>query len=130
MRPGRPTIRVWSAGCATGEEPYTLALLAAEAFAPAPPPVDVLGTDISAAALAAAAAGGTASAPSGALDDHAAPALPGPAGRRQYLVGKRLRGLVRFRRHNLVRDPTPAGRGWLRPDHLPERADLLRAASR
>src|SRR5260370_39877707 len=54
---GSAVIRVWSAGCATGEEPYTLALLAAEAFAPVPPPVDVLGTDISSRAVAAAAAG-------------------------------------------------------------------------
>jgi chemotaxis methyl-accepting protein methylase len=50
---GSGTIRVWSVGCASGEEAYTLALLAAEA----PWPVDVLGTDISGAALAAAAAG-------------------------------------------------------------------------
>jgi type IV pilus assembly protein PilK len=54
---GSGTIRVWSVGCASGEEAYTLALMAAEAFAPAPGPVDVLGTDISGAALAAAAAG-------------------------------------------------------------------------
>ena len=57
VRPARESIRVWCAGCATGEEAYTLALLAAQAFAPAPAPVDVLGTDISRAALAAAADG-------------------------------------------------------------------------
>ena len=51
---GPGAIRVWSAGCATGEEAYTLALLADQAFAPVSAPVDVLGTDISAAAIAAA----------------------------------------------------------------------------
>jgi len=50
---GSGTIRVWSAGCASGEEVYTLALLAAEALAPARTPVDVLGTDISGRAIAA-----------------------------------------------------------------------------
>src|SRR5437763_7768967 len=44
-------VRVWSAGCATGEEPYTLALLASEFFGGTNPPVDVLGTDVSSAAL-------------------------------------------------------------------------------
>jgi chemotaxis protein methyltransferase CheR len=104
---GTGTIRVWSAACATGEEAYTLALLAAEAFAPAPPPVDVLGTDISGAALAAAAAGRYRERAVRAL----APELrlryldPQPDG--SYLVGERLRRLVRFRQHNLVRDPVP-----------------------
>ena len=84
---GSDTIRVWSAGCATGEEAYTLALLAAEAFAPGPPPVDVLGTDISCAALAAAAAGRYRERAVGALDARAAPALPGAAGGRQLPGG-------------------------------------------
>jgi chemotaxis protein methyltransferase CheR len=104
---GSATIRAWSAGCATGEEPYTLALLAAEAFAPAPPPVDVLGTDISCAAIAAAAAG--------RYRERAVRALDSTLRRRYleheadgtYLVGKRLSGVVRFRRHNLARDPVP-----------------------
>jgi len=104
---GPGTIRVWSAGCASGEEAYTLALLAAEAFAPAAPPVDVLGTDISGAALAAAQAGryrgrsvrGLAAAVRRRYLD------PQPDG--SYLVGGSLRGLVRLRRHNLARDPVP-----------------------
>ena len=33
---GSDRVRVWTAACATGEEAYSLALLAAEAFAPAP----------------------------------------------------------------------------------------------
>jgi chemotaxis protein methyltransferase CheR len=104
---GSPAIRVWSAGCATGEEAYTLALLADEAFAPAKAPVDVLGTDISVAALAAAVAG--------QYRERAVRALAAPSRDRyldrqadgSYLVGERLRRLVRFRRHNLAGDPFP-----------------------
>ena len=104
---GSEVIRVWSAGCATGEEAYTLALLAAEAFAPAPPPVDVLGTDISGAAVAAATIGRYHERSVRALD---------PALRRRYLdrqddgscvVGGQLRRLVRLARHNLARDQIP-----------------------
>ncbi len=104
---GSGVIRVWSAGCATGEEPYTLALLAAEAFAPAPAPLDVLGTDISGGAIAAAVVG--------RYRERAIRALDAPLRQRylehqhdgSYLVSQRLRELVRFRRHNLVRDQVP-----------------------
>jgi chemotaxis protein methyltransferase CheR len=104
---GSRTIRVWSAGCASGEEAYTLALLASEAFASRHAPVDVLGTDISGAALAAAAAG--------QYRERAVHALEAPLRARyldrqadgSYLVGRHLRALVRFRRHNLARDPIP-----------------------
>jgi chemotaxis protein methyltransferase CheR len=104
---GSRHIRVWSAGCASGEEAYTLALLAAEAFAPGPPPVDVLGTDVSGAALAAATAGRYAERAVRGVE----PALRERYLERQadgsYLAGHRLRALVRFRLHNLVRDPAP-----------------------
>ena len=104
---GSGTIRVWSAGCASGEEAYTLALLAAEAFAPQQAPVEVLGTDISGAALAAAVAG--------RYSERAVRAMAAPLRARYlqpqadgtYLVTESLRGLVRFRRHNLARDPIP-----------------------
>jgi len=103
---GSDRIRVWSAGCATGEEPYTLALLATEAFAPAEPPVDILGTDISGAALQAAADGRYRERSVRELD---------PDRRRRYfeydgtehVVGPELRRHVRFARHNLTRDSIP-----------------------
>jgi chemotaxis protein methyltransferase CheR len=103
---GSATIRVWSAGCASGEEPFSLALLADQVLGPDPAPVEVLGTDISGAALAAAAAG--------RYGERAIRAL-GPPERDRYLVrrpdgyqaSERLRALVRFRGHNLVRDPIP-----------------------
>src|SRR5690606_32773098 len=46
--PGGP-VRVWSAGCASGEEAYTLAMVAAESNTAAQ--VEVVGTDISQRAL-------------------------------------------------------------------------------
>jgi chemotaxis protein methyltransferase CheR len=104
---GSAVIRVWSAGCATGEEPYTLALLAAEAFAPAPPPVDVLGTDISCGAIAAATEGRYRERAIRALDAALRRRYLDYQGDGSYLVSPRLRELVRFRRHNLVRDPVP-----------------------
>ncbi|HXS62838.1 MAG TPA: CheR family methyltransferase [Streptosporangiaceae bacterium] len=100
-------VRVWSAACASGEEAYTLALLATEAFAPAPAPVEILGTDVSRSALAAAEAG--------RYRERSVRAL-GPESRQRYfdlkpdgsyVVTGELRRLVRFRRHNLVRDPVP-----------------------
>ena len=54
---GREAVRVWSAACATGEEAYTLAILASEAFGGATPPVAILATDLSPTALAHAARG-------------------------------------------------------------------------
>jgi len=47
-------LRVWSAGCATGEEPYTLALLIREYAPDARWPLSILGTDINEYALATA----------------------------------------------------------------------------
>lgn len=44
-------IKIWSAGCATGEEPYSIAMAIMENFFPAGMNVSIFGTDISAAAL-------------------------------------------------------------------------------
>jgi chemotaxis methyl-accepting protein methylase len=119
---GPGPIRVWSAACASGEEAYTLALLAAEAFepdpfnpapfdpgpvSPQPPPVDVLGTDISGAALAAAEAGRYADRAVRGLDPWLRQRYLDRQADGSYLVGERLRSMVRLRRHNLARDPIP-----------------------
>ena len=42
---GRP-LTIWSAGCSTGEEPYTIAITAMQAFNSKTPPVRILATDI------------------------------------------------------------------------------------
>jgi chemotaxis protein methyltransferase CheR len=105
---GHGSIRVWSAGCATGEEAYSLALLACEAFESRVPPVEILGTDLSSAAIARAEAGiyrvrRARNVSEGLFDRY----LEHDEAAGTVSVRPALRRLVRFARHNLVRDPAP-----------------------
>lgn len=100
-------VRIWSAGCSSGEEPYTLALLAAEALGGAGAPIDVLGTDISATALSRARQGVYRARSMRLVSPEHRERWFEPGGQSELRVGEKLRGLVRFERHNLVRDPSP-----------------------
>jgi chemotaxis protein methyltransferase CheR len=102
---GSAHARVWVAGCSTGEEAYTLALLAAETFG-GDPPVAILATDLSSAAIAHGVAGRYGSRSSRNLDPPLRERYFEPDGG-QLVVGAGLRRLVTFRRHNLVTDPPP-----------------------
>jgi len=94
-------LRLLSAGCASGEEAFTLAALALEAGAP--PGSRVLGVDLCRPALAAAELSPGLGEPLAlvppALRAHFPGGAPGPA----------LRGLARFRRANLHRGLGDAG---------------------
>lgn len=106
QRRGKATdIRVWSAGCATGEEAYSLAILFAEAFGDLPPPgFKVFATDVDEAALEVARRG-----------QYSLSQLTGltEAQRKRfflqegdtYQVRKELRKFVIFGRHDLLKDP-------------------------
>lgn len=50
-------IRIWCSAASTGEEPYTLAMTACEAFGTLKPPVEIIATDIDTNVLATAAKG-------------------------------------------------------------------------
>lgn len=106
VRPQR-RIRIWSAGCSTGEEPYTLALLLAKLL-PAGGSYDlrIIGTDINSRALRSAEEGryGARSVSLLSSPDLARYFVRDAAG---WRVGDELRGMVEFRRHNLVTDPPP-----------------------
>lgn len=107
-RPGDPRrrLRVWSAGCSSGEEPYTIAMTVAEALGSlAGWDVKVLATDISTNVLARAQRG--------VYTAEAVAKMPRPLvakyfdtpGRRDqggYVVKPALRGLVHFGRLNLM----------------------------
>lgn len=101
-----PPLRAWSAGCGTGEEPYTLAMLLTDAFGPGRPDVVVLATDVDSGALAAAR---RAVYPAAALRG-----VPRRWRRRycrrrgdDYEVAAAVRRSVTVAHHDLVRDPPP-----------------------
>lgn len=105
-KPAGAPIRIWSAGCATGEEPYSLAIAALEALGkPLARPIEIWATDLSEPALRKARAGfyrGRAlqNVPADLLDRYFTPKDDG------YLVADALRALVRFEPLNLL-DPFP-----------------------
>jgi len=53
----RQPIRIWCSAASTGEEPYSIAMTACEAFGSLNPPVEIIATDIDTNVLATAAAG-------------------------------------------------------------------------
>ncbi len=111
---GRRTVHVWSAGCSTGEEPYTLAVFLNEfagrclGFS-----YSILATDISTRALERAVAG--------VYEESSIKPIPYPL-RKKYLLrskdpGKKLvrmvpelRNRVEFRRLNLMEDDFGIGK--------------------
>lgn len=103
-RGGEP-LRVWSAGCGTGEEAYTLAILLAEAGARGQ--VAVVGTDLSRRALARAREGRyTRWALRGVPPEQVARYFSQEAG--EFVLGSGIRRQADFRYLNLVEDAYPS----------------------
>src|SRR4051812_30759229 len=108
---GRP-LTIWSAGCSTGEEPYTIAMLLVEILQETGSyPVRIIGTDVSAAALDVARAGVYSGrtiqlAEPGAVERWFDRAADG-----SYSVAQPVRDMVEFRLQNLVIDEPPFAAG-------------------
>jgi chemotaxis methyl-accepting protein methylase len=112
-----PVLRVWSAGCSSGEEPYSLAALFHEHAARLGQEalverrVQVLGSDIDARSLDAAARG--------AFEESDFSETPDDLRRRYFAptppftVVPEVRRMVRFERRDLLADAAPPG-----PHHL------------
>jgi chemotaxis methyl-accepting protein methylase len=94
----RPKLRVWSAGCASGEEPYTIAVLLAEASAQGV--IDA--TDVDRLSLERTR--------QAKYPDAAFTEMPAHLKRRYFPGGEPLplvRELVRVHAHDLMREPPP-----------------------
>lgn len=108
------TLRIWSAGCSTGEEPYTIAMLILESGRFADWRVDIVGTDISQRVLQVARAGVYQQASMRQIDPPRVARFfevgDGPAGR-TYRVRDEVRRFVNFAHLNLL----DAGRVALLP---------------
>ncbi|ADM09575.1 hypothetical protein PB2503_07599 [Parvularcula bermudensis HTCC2503] len=102
---GRGPLKIWSAGCSRGAEPYSIAMTAAEFFKTKMPPVKILATDIDGTVLSQAKAG--------IYDEEEAKSIP-PALKRAFMtrsngpdddtwqVAPAIRQLVKFNYLNLM----------------------------
>jgi chemotaxis protein methyltransferase CheR len=111
------TLRIWSAGCSTGAEPYSMAILVRELLGDALPDwrITILGTDISTAALATARAAeyGRWALRTMPPEERMRyftrlPAAPGIRREGGYALRPEFRTLVRFERGNLLTLAEPA----------------------
>lgn len=106
--PRRPIIRIWSAACSSGEEPYSIAMTADDALAGRPTQVKVLATDISARMLRRARLG--------LFEKDRLRDVPAEFQRRYFewdcdddrvRVSEKISGLITFARANLLDDALP-----------------------
>ncbi|MDP2182810.1 MAG: CheR family methyltransferase [Actinomycetota bacterium] len=103
------TFRVWSAGCSTGEEPYSIAMtLLDSGLEGLGYDVQVLGTDVSTNALRKANEGvyparALLSVPHAVVTRFFEPTATG------HRVTDRTRSLIEFQYHNLIKEPYPLG---------------------
>jgi chemotaxis protein methyltransferase CheR len=99
----RRRLKIWSAACSTGEEPYTIAMIVKQ-FLPLKD-VQILATDIDARALETAK--------KGIYHKRSLQSIPAPfihesfreAGEQFYEIVPELKKAVTFQRHNLLEDP-------------------------
>lgn len=103
-----PRLRVWSAACSTGQEPYSIAITLTDVLG-SPAPVHITATDLNEQVLQRARAGAytqlevNRGLPAPTLVRHFRRAGAG------WQVADELRGRVTFRRHNLLDPPPPGG---------------------
>ncbi len=109
LPPALRVVRVWSMGCATGEEAYTLAMILGTALEGCE--VRVLGTDVSERALAIARAGVYPAAAVARVPEpwRSASFVPADGAQARVQVTPALRGQVELVHHNLLDRGEPEG---------------------
>ena len=102
-------IRIWSAGCSTGAEPYTISIILEKEFGSqiAGWTIDIMGTDINKKFLAFAATGRFKNWALRATPDHMKRDCFTPADK-DWQIDPAFKKRVTFQYHNLVEDPFPS----------------------
>ncbi len=107
-RERRLELTFWSAGCASGEEPYSVAMLVAELIPDWQDwDISVYGTDINPYALRRARLARFGDWSFRGVDDETISRYFRPVGARTKFLSHPCRDLVTFFRHNLATDPVP-----------------------
>ena len=110
---GKNVLRIWSAGCSTGEEPYSLAMVIKDSLPPNIVP-DIIATDIDPDALSRAREGvygEDALKNVGAVNPlyfkrYFTPAGTTTYGSAKYRIDESIRAMVQFKKHHFI-DDTP-----------------------
>ena len=96
------TIRVWSAGCATGEEPYSIAIMLSEALKNTNYKIKIIATDINFQLLQDAKKGVYSFNTLQNLDPNLIKSYFTKEGKHQYKVNKKIKDLVSFHLGDIV----------------------------
>lgn len=101
----RSSIKVWSAACSSGQEPYSLAMLLSKFYQNRE--IKIIATDIDEAILAKAKAG--------RFDEKTIAGIPSDYRSKyvinegnDYIVKDEIKRCIEFKKHNLLRDPYPS----------------------
>ena len=106
-------LTIWSAGCSSGEEPYSLAMLALEVAETLPeaPEIRIVATDLSSAAVSATVRGRYAGRSLALVEPERLERFFTPGVGGAHEVAPEVRALVDVRLHNLVTDQSPFEHG-------------------
>jgi chemotaxis protein methyltransferase CheR len=100
-------VRVWSAACSTGQEPYSIAMIAKDVL-PSSATIEILGTDIAESVLVRAREAGYSQLEVRRGLPAALVSRFGTTSQGQWQVAPAVRAMVKFAKHNLL-DAPPAG---------------------
>ncbi|MGD9956038.1 MAG: CheR family methyltransferase [Candidatus Nanopelagicales bacterium] len=106
-------LTIWSAGCSSGEEPYSLAMLALEVAETLPeaPDIRIVATDLSSGAVSATVRGRYSGRSLALVEPERLERFFTPSVGGASAVAPEVRELVDVRLHNLVADPPPFEHG-------------------
>jgi len=103
----RSKVRIWCAAASSGEEPYTLAMVAREALDTRRCDVKVLATDICTRVLTVASNGVYPAESVAKLPQHYQQDYFSPAGKEQQRINPQIASMVTFKKLNLAKVPLP-----------------------